>query len=118
MNDDFLFMDESEELPGKTAVEPIGCWKVLIVDDEPEVHAVTKLALSDFLFNGKNLDFVSAYSGEEAKQAFQLHDDISVVLLDVVMEEDDSGLKVAEYIRDELNNHFCRIILRLSLIHI
>lgn len=112
MNDDFLFVDETDESPESPTDLPIGCWKVLIVDDEPEVHAVTKLALSDFLFNGKNLEFVSAYSGEEAKQAFQIHDDIAVVLLDVVMEEDDSGLKVAEHIRDELHNHFCRIILR------
>jgi response regulator RpfG family c-di-GMP phosphodiesterase len=112
MNDDFLFVDEADEPDEDHAELPTGSWKVLIVDDEPEVHAVTKLALSDFLFNGKSLEFVSAYSGEEAKQAFNIHTDIAVVLLDVVMEEDDSGLKVAEYIRDELHNHFCRIILR------
>ena len=112
MNDDFLFVDEAEEPDEDHTDLPTGSWKVLIVDDEPEVHAVTKLALSDFLFNGKSLEFVSAYSGEEAKQAFNIHVDIAVVLLDVVMEEDDSGLKVAEYIRDELHNHFCRIILR------
>ena len=111
MNDDFLFIDESED-DGHSPEVPTGCWKILIVDDEPEVHAVTKLALSDFMFNGKNLEFVSAYSGKEAKKAFDIHHDIAVVLLDVVMEEDDSGLKVAEYIRDELHNHFCRIILR------
>ena len=77
---------------------------MLIVDDEPEVHAVTKLALSDFHFNGRGLEFVSAYSGEEAT-VFNKHQDIAVVLLDVVMEHDDSGLQVAEYIRDNLNNH-------------
>lgn len=112
MNDELLFVDEPED-PLTNSVElDEETWKVLIVDDEPEVHAVTKLALSDFHFNGRGLEFVSAYSGEEAKAVFNKHQDIAVVLLDVVMEHDDSGLQVAEYIRDNLNNHFCRIILR------
>jgi PAS domain S-box-containing protein len=40
------------------------------------------------------------------------HPDVALVLLDVVMEEDDSGLKVARFIREELCNHFVRIVLR------
>ncbi len=108
MNDDLLFIEDDEEEPA----EQLGAWKVLIVDDEPEVHAVTKLALSDFVLNGKTLDFISAYSGEEACELFRSHADIAVVLLDVVMETDDAGLRVAEYVRNELDNHFTRIILR------
>ncbi|GGW76003.1 DUF3369 domain-containing protein [Alteromonas halophila] len=108
MNDDLLFADDIEDEPD----EPLGLWKVLIVDDEPEVHAVTKLALSDFALNGRTLEFISAYSGEEAKKCFREHEDIAVVLLDVVMESDDAGLQVAEYVRNELDNHFTRIILR------
>ncbi|AXT37309.1 DUF3369 domain-containing protein [Alteromonas sp. BL110] len=108
MNDDFLFAEDDDE----NEVDDLGSWKVLIVDDEPEVHAVTKLALNDFSLNGKSLEFVSAYSGEEAKSIFKTHDDIAVVLLDVVMEADDAGLQVADYIRNELDNHFTRIILR------
>jgi CheY-like chemotaxis protein len=73
---------------------------------------VTKLALGDFVFQDKNLEFVSAYDGEQAKQMFREHDDIAVVLLDVVMETDDAGLLVAEFIRNEMDNHFTRIILR------
>lgn len=108
MSDDFLFADDSEE----EEIEERGSWKILVVDDEPEVHAVTKLALSDFVFQEKDLEFISAHSGEEAKKVFMEHDDIAVVLLDVVMETDDAGLKVAEFIRNEANNHFTRIILR------
>ena len=37
---------------------------------------------------------------------------MAVVLLDVVMETDEAGLEVAEYIREQLHNHFTRIILR------
>ncbi len=108
MANDFLFADEPEE----QAPQHIGSWKVLIVDDEPEVHAVTKLALSDFSFQGKNLEFISAYSGAEAKKLIEEHHDAAIILLDVVMESDDAGLIVARYIREELHNHYVRIILR------
>ncbi|MFC3031744.1 DUF3369 domain-containing protein [Pseudoalteromonas fenneropenaei] len=107
--DDFLFSDEPHE-----AAQPQECgrWKVIIVDDEPEVHAVTKLALSDFEFQKKRLEFISAYSGEEAKKIIQEHPDAAIVLLDVVMETDDAGLQVARFIRETAKNNHIRIILR------
>ncbi|WJG08248.1 DUF3369 domain-containing protein [Aliiglaciecola sp. LCG003] len=108
MSDTFLFAEDTDE----PIEEPRGTWKVLIVDDEPEVHAVTKLALNDFVFLDRGLTFISAHSGKEAKQLFQEHDDIAVVLLDVVMETDEAGLEVADYVRNDLDNHFTRIILR------
>ncbi len=108
MSDTFLFAEDTEEEIGNLK----GTWKVLIVDDEPEVHSVTRLALSDFTFQDKDLSFISAHSGEEAKKLFREHDDIAVVLLDVVMETDEAGLEVAQYVRDVLHNNFTRIILR------
>jgi len=109
MSDIFLFAEDDDEEVNST---PLGTWKVLIVDDEPEVHAVTKLALSDFIFEDKILEFVSAYSGDEAKKLLKDSCDIAIVLLDVVMETDEAGLEVADYIRNDLHNHFTRIILR------
>lgn len=108
MSNQFLFADE----PAKQQQLPQDCWKILIVDDEPEVHAVTKLALSDFSFLGRGLEFHSAFSGEEARELATQHPDAAIVLLDVVMESDDAGLHVAKFIRDELGNRFTRIILR------
>jgi response regulator RpfG family c-di-GMP phosphodiesterase len=108
MLDEIMFAEDVQE-EEELILQP---WKVLIVDDEPEVHAVTKLALSDFVFLNKRIQFLSAYSGVHAREIFAEHDDIAVVLLDVVMETDDAGLKVAEHVRNTLNNHFTRIILR------
>jgi two-component system sensor histidine kinase ChiS len=71
------------------------CWKVMIVDDEEEIHNVTKLALSDFTFEGKGITFVSAFSGQEAERLIRQHPDTALILLDVVMETDDSGLVLA-----------------------
>ena len=108
MTDDFLFAEEPEQVEQTLH----GSWKILIVDDEPEVHAVTKLALSDFTFQGKNLSFFSAYSGAEARQLIAQHPDAAIMLLDVVMETDDAGLLVARYVREQLHNEHVRIILR------
>jgi response regulator RpfG family c-di-GMP phosphodiesterase len=108
MSDEFLFAAEPEPVQSISN----GSWKVLIVDDEPEVHAVTRLALSNFSFQQKKLEFISAYSGKEAQKILAAQPGIAVVLLDVVMEAEDAGLKVASYIRETLGNHFVRIILR------
>ncbi len=87
-------------------------WKILIVDDDIEVHEVTKLALSDFTFEGRSLTFVSAYSEREAKQLIQSHPDTAIIFLDVVMETESAGLQVVKYVREELGNSLVRIVLR------
>jgi len=87
-------------------------WKIIIVDDEGGVHEITKIALDGFSFEGKAVTFLSAYSGEEAKEMIRENPDVAVILLDVVMETDDSGLKIVRYIREDLKNNFTRIILR------
>ncbi len=48
------------------------------------------------------------------KQKKIMHEveDIAVVFLDVVMEQEDAGLQLVKYIRDELDNKLIRIILR------
>lgn len=87
-------------------------WLVLIVDDEVEVHNITKSVLNKFEFEGRRLDFLSAYTGKDAIETIKEHPDIALVLLDVVMETDDAGLITAQRIREELHNHKIRIVLR------
>ncbi|QKJ22453.1 EAL domain-containing protein [Poseidonibacter lekithochrous] len=87
-------------------------WSVLIIDDDHEVHAVTKLALHDFQFDNKKLNLVSAYNSNEAKEILSQNNDFSFVLLDIVMESNDAGIKVIEHIRNELDNKLIRIIIR------
>ena len=45
-HDDFLFIDDSDE-DEILASDGNETWQVLIVDDDPEIHSVTQLALSD-----------------------------------------------------------------------
>ena len=110
-NDDFLFIDDSDEDEILTNGNS-ETWKVLIVDDDPEIHSVTQLALSDLVVLGKNLEYIHAYSGRDACLLIEEHLDIVLVLLDVVMETDDAGLNVVKHIRETLQRQDIRIVLR------
>ncbi|RJP83322.1 MAG: DUF3369 domain-containing protein [Desulfobacteraceae bacterium] len=87
-------------------------WKILVADDEEEVHQITKMVLSDYFFDSRGLEFFSAYSGKETKELVKKHPDIAIILLDVVMETENAGLDVVQFIRTTLQNKFIRIILR------
>ena len=89
VDDELSFADESDEV--SNAASKKETWKILIVDDEHSIHDVTKLALGGFEFADKELEFISAFSGEEAKTKILQHPDTAVVLLDVVMENDHAG---------------------------
>lgn len=107
-NDTLLFVDEI--IPGSR--EERTPWKILIADDEDEIHTITRMVLDNFIFEGRGIQFLSAYSGSETKTLLHHHPDTAIVLLDVVMEKETTGLEVARYIREELKNSFVRIILR------
>ncbi|MDE1145256.1 MAG: DUF3369 domain-containing protein [Azospirillaceae bacterium] len=114
-DDDFLFQDEEEDEDaheGDELVPGMPPWQVLIVDDDAEVHAMTRLVMRKFAFQGRGLAFISAYSAAEALTVLRGEHDIAMILLDVVMESEDAGLKLVPRIRDELGNRAVRIILR------
>lgn len=107
-DDQFIFAEEElepEKLKGTK-------WKLIIADDEEEIHSVTRMVLSSYEFDGSGLEFLSAYSGEETKRLIKDNPDTAIILLDVVMEKENSGLETVRWIREELGNRFVRIILR------
>ncbi|MBU3917469.1 response regulator [bacterium] len=77
----------------------MGSWKVLIVDDEKDVHKMTKMILRNFKFQGKPLNILSAYSAKEVKDVLRTEHDMALIILDVVMEEKNSGLELVNEIR-------------------
>jgi signal transduction histidine kinase len=92
-----------------------GPWKILVVDDDSEVQAITRMVLQDAVFRGRPLAILGAGSAAEAKPLLAAHPDIAVLLLDVVMETDDAGLKLVRHVREALGNTQLRIILRTGL---
>ncbi|MEK9661514.1 MAG: hybrid sensor histidine kinase/response regulator, partial [Alphaproteobacteria bacterium] len=87
-------------------------WKVLIVDDDEDVHSITRLALSRFRFADRPLEFHSAFSASEAESILQANDDTAVMFVDVVMETNKAGLDFVQFVRQSLGNDDVRIILR------
>lgn len=110
-NDELIFLEEDESTEETNATA--GHWNVLVVDDDEEIHSVTRLALSDLSLNDKKLKFLHAYSGAEALEIIrQMGSQLAIILLDVVMETDDAGLRVARIMREEMQLLEPRIILR------
>jgi class 3 adenylate cyclase len=105
--------DESHAEASAQITAPHGDpWTILVVDDDDEVHQITRLALQNVRFEDQPLSVLSAHSGGEALALLGRHTGIALVLLDVVMETDDAGLRVARDIREVLHNNAVRIVLR------
>ncbi len=104
--DDLFAGDEPAALSGGSDK-----WKVLVVDDEEDVHGMTELALEGVAFDGKSLSLLHAYSAEEGIRILSEHPDAALVLLDVVMETETAGLDLATHVRKELGNRLVRIVL-------
>ena len=111
-NDDLLFVEDEIDNTTPAPSTNHSPWKILIVDDDSEVHAVTKLVLSNFKWENIPLQFLSAYSASEAEQIFSQHNDIAVALIDVVMETDSAGLQLIKNIRNKFKNKTTRIVIR------
>ena len=87
-------------------------WLVLVVDDEPDVIAVTRAALKGCSFEKRPIQILGAQSAAAARQMLEQNPGIAVALLDVVMERDDAGLALARAIREEMQRRALRIVLR------
>lgn len=112
-DDPDLFIDDDESAgAGGAVMDDQPPWRILIVDDDVDVHVVTKFALSNTHFQGRRLSFVHAYSAKEALEKLRGTLDIALVLLDVMMETTDAGLRLARQVREELHNDLVRIVLR------
>ena len=106
INLDFLSEDSKPKLKTKEN------YKIMIADDYDEIHVITKMMLKDFEFEGKGLEFIDTYTGEDTIKALEKNPDTAVLFLDVVMEDNHSGLNVVEVLRGRLDNKMTRIVLR------
>ncbi|ENM5815578.1 DUF3369 domain-containing protein [Vibrio mimicus] len=87
-------------------------WRVLLVDDDEQMHQITRLALTGFQFQNRPLELISVLSGHEAQKVMAEQSDIALALIDVVMETEHAGLDLVRYIRDVLQNRQVRLVLR------
>lgn len=106
--DTLHFLDDESD----TGVAEGLVWRLMVIDDEPDVHRATTFALAGVKILGRPLQFLHAYSAAEATLLLASEPDVAVVLLDVVMEREDAGLALVKTIRQDLRLTELRIILR------
>ncbi len=93
---------------------------VLLVDDDPDILAVSKLAMKNFEVFGLP---ITIYTAESKAEAIELLSDrfsleaqtgakLNVAFIDVVMETDTAGLELCDYIRNTQRNKFTQIYVR------
>lgn len=110
-DDDVLELIDEHDASG--ADHPVGLpWRVLIVDDDSDVHKATELAMQGLLIEGRKLEFLHADSAAGARQLLAHESNLAVALLDVVMESEDAGLQLVRHIRAEACHDATRIVLR------
>jgi len=91
-------------------------WEILLVDDDPDVLAVSKLAMRSFTVYGIPLKIHTCTSKAEAIELLntkqELMPTLAVAFIDVVMETDTAGLELCEYIREVLKNRIVQLYVR------
>ena len=66
-SDDSNWLTHDDEDNDNTAIAQAVArpWRILVVDDEPDIHAVTRLALNSVTFKGRGVEILSAYTGAQ-----------------------------------------------------
>jgi EAL domain-containing protein (putative c-di-GMP-specific phosphodiesterase class I)/GGDEF domain-containing protein len=86
-------------------------YKVLSVEDDLDYQEALINALVTLNYDDKDVEILTANSAREAIKVIAKNPDISVILLDVIMEADDAGLRLVDTIRDGIGNDLVRIVL-------
>lgn len=85
---------------------------ILLVDDDQDVHDSTRIALNGERIQGRSIEFLHAYSAEQASRIIAENKPLSMILLDVVMETQDAGLRLLDTMRSEIDRRNIRVIIR------
>ena len=91
-------------------------WEILLVDDEPDVLSVSKLAMKSFDVYGLPLKIHTASSKAEALELLNsrpgMQWTLAVAFVDVVMESDTAGLELCQVIREDMGNKLTQLFIR------
>ena len=95
-------------------------FNILLVDDEPDVLTISKLAMHNFKVYGLPINIYTASSKAEAIELINSTllpspmpgHNFAVAFIDVVMESDTAGLELCQYIRETLKNREVQLYIR------
>lgn len=92
-------------------------WEILLVDDEPDILSITKLAMRDFAVYGLPLKIHTTVSKAATVEFLNGRPDrifsrLTVAFIDVVMENDSAGLELCQEIREQMQNYNTQLFIR------
>jgi DNA-binding NtrC family response regulator len=103
------FSDEYESNPVGFS-DPL--WNVMVVDDEKSIHDITTTVLRGFEYDRKGINLINAYSGRQMIAFRKEHPETALIILDIVIETQGSGLHFVQHVRNELKNDVIQIVIR------
>lgn len=89
-------------------------WNILIADQDKSIHDKIKENTENLRFENKNLNFLSAYTMEEAISILKSVNDMALIFIAINLDGKDEGLKLVSYIRKAVELEDIRIILILE----
>ena len=108
---DPLFSFHPEQPPAPTTTAPTRPWRVLSVDDDAAFQRSLAHALDGVRILDRDIELIQAESMHAAARRLARDRDFAVILVDVVMETDDAGLRLAKGVREMLGLQEPRIVL-------
>ena len=116
IEDDLLIFDDDDALcfvddeASQDSVE-MAPWNVLIVDDDEDVLLVTQLAFSGLEVLGRPIHLIHAHSFQSAQEILSTQD-CAVVITDAIMETEDAGLRLIDWVSHQQVFFATRLVLR------
>ncbi len=112
---DFLFsIDDEIVYHNGHKIQGPHKWRIIIVDEDRDIHKIVKSSLRKFIFEGKPLEFLSAFSVAEAGNLFKERLHIAIAFIYKSIGGADKGLGLVRLIREELGDKAAGIILRIE----
>ncbi|KAF1049408.1 putative bifunctional diguanylate cyclase/phosphodiesterase [Xylophilus sp.] len=107
----FSFAAETDAAAPADGAPLLPAFTILTADDDPQFQAGLRLALQHYRFQSRPVELIAAGSAAAAAKVLSERDDIALIILDVVMETDDAGLRLVRSVRELLGNAEVRIVL-------
>ncbi|GAB6189331.1 hypothetical protein JCM30566_10700 [Marinitoga arctica] len=89
-------------------------WKVLLTDDDKIVHLYFEKVVTNLKFKNDEIILYHAFSFSDAIDILSKEKDIAILITDLVMEDENTGLKLINYVRNVLKNRNIRIALETA----
>ncbi len=86
-------------------------WKVLLADDDVLFHKIGRALLDGVEFDKHNIEIFTSHDYQSTCNFLNENPDTALLILDMYMDDADTGYRVIEYVRHELKNNELRILL-------